>query len=426
MKQRMSNKKTIALFAPFMGLIAVVMAALIVLSVMFAPTISRFLGGIGGDDLSEETLSEGTELVEDIVEEGTVLLKNEDDALPLSADEMTKVNVFGWAAYDWMTSTYGSGYSNTTLTKVKFFDALQAANIQYNTTLYDMYKNFYSATTSKWGMSDLREYRGDVEVGGTRKFVLHEPGADYYTDEIIAEAREFSSVALVVIGRTGGEAADLRFHQEKQVQSDGSSATVTDNTRTYLQLSTEEEEMIAAAAREEYGLDGVELFYNDYKLNDPAKREACVQVVEMLREEGLPVDGIGMQGHYRLSDYLADPEGFLDEFEASVKTFTGLGLDVHITELDIRVYASDDEPQEFDSLPYAVEEQQAEMYAGIFEVLRKYAVPWKAGAGCVTNVTVWGLADDSRAWDTAAHKEYPLLFNEALEPKQAYYAIISF
>ncbi len=247
MKQRMSNKKTIALFAPFMGLIAIVMAALIVLSVMFAPTISRFLGGIGGDDLSEETLSEGTELVEDIVEEGTVLLKNEDDALPLSADEMTKVNVFGWAAYDWMTSTFGSGYSNTTLTKVKFFDALQAANIQYNTTLYDMYKNFYSATTSKWGMSDLREYRGDVEVGGTRKFVLHEPGADYYTDEIIAEAREFSSVALVVIGRTGGEAADLRFHQEKQVQSDGSSATVTDNTRTYLQLSTEEEEMIAAA-----------------------------------------------------------------------------------------------------------------------------------------------------------------------------------
>ena len=146
----------------------------------------------------------------------------------------------------------------------------------------------------------------------------------------------------------------------------------------------------------------------------------------MLREEGLPVDGIGMQGHYRLSDYLADPEGFLDEFEASVKTFTGLGLDVHITELDIRVYASDDEPQEFDSLPYAVEEQQAEMYAGIFEVLRKYAAPWKDGAGCVTNVTVWGLADDSRAWDTAAHKEYPLLFNEALEPKQAYYAIISF
>lgn len=182
----------------------------------------------------------------------------------------------------------------------------------------------------------------------------------------------------------------------------------------------------AAAAREEYGLDGVELFYNDYKLNDPAKREACVQVVEMLREEGLPVDGIGMQGHYRLSDYLADPEGFLDEFETSVKTFTGLGLDVHITELDIRVYASDDEPQEFDSLPYAVEEQQAEMYAGIFEVLRKYAAPWKDGAGCVTNVTVWGLADDSRAWDTAAHKEYPLLFNEALEPKQAYYAIISF
>ena len=129
---------------------------------------------------------------------------------------------------------------------------------------------------------------------------------------------------------------------------------------------------------------------------------------------------------YKLSDYLADPQKFIEGFEESVKTFTGLGLDVHVTELDIRVYENDGDPPAFDSLPLSVELQQAEMYADIFEVLREYSLPWKDGAGCVTNVTVWGAADDSAAWDTEAHKEYPLLFDEEHRPKEAYYSIISF
>lgn len=182
----------------------------------------------------------------------------------------------------------------------------------------------------------------------------------------------------------------------------------------------------ADEARTKYGLDDVELFYNDYALNSANKREACVQLVEMLREDDIPIDGIGMQGHYKLSDYLADPQKFIEGFEESVKTFTGLGLDVHVTELDIRVYENDGDPPAFDSLPLSVELQQAEMYADIFEVLREYSLPWKDGAGCVTNVTVWGAADDSAAWDTEAHKEYPLLFDEEHRPKEAYYSIISF
>lgn len=182
----------------------------------------------------------------------------------------------------------------------------------------------------------------------------------------------------------------------------------------------------ADGARKEYNLEDVGLYYNDYGLNSPSKREACVQLVQMLQEDGIAIDGVGMQGHYRLSSYLQNPEEFLQEFEQSIKTFTGLGVDVQVTELDIRVYASDNDPQSFDSLPMTVEEQQAEMYAGIFEILRRYTVPWKDGAGCVTNVTVWGVADDSKAWDTAAHKEYPLLFGTDHSPKQAYYEIISF
>ena len=233
-----------------MSFLAILMVAVIVLSVIFSDTISLFLYGIGGG-INEKTLNAGTELCEDIVEEGTVLLKNEQDtsgasALPLTEDEISKVNVFGWAAYDWMTSAFGSGFSNTSLKKIKFFPALQEAGIEYNTTLYNMYKNFYSNPVSSWGM-ELEEYRGDIKVGTDDKFILHEPGAAYYTNAVIEEAREFSSVALVVIGRTGGEAADLRFSQEKQVQTNGSKNTTTVTDRHYLELSTEEEEMIAAA-----------------------------------------------------------------------------------------------------------------------------------------------------------------------------------
>lgn len=243
--KKLSTKKTIALFTPFMGLIAVLMAALIIASVIFADTISMFLYGIGSS-----TLAEGAELCEDVTEEGTVLLKNEDGALPLTEDEAKKVNVFGWAAYDWMTSTFGSGFSNTSLEKIKLFPALKNAGIEYNEKLYDMYRNFYSATSigsRDWGKSDWNEYRGDVDVGSTEKFILHEPDSTFYTDSVIQQAKEFSSVALVVIGRTGGEAADLRFEQVKQVQTNGSKSTVTDKTRSYLEISSEEEQVIAAA-----------------------------------------------------------------------------------------------------------------------------------------------------------------------------------
>ena len=236
-----------------MSVIALFMVAIIVLSIIFADTISLFLYGAGSSSISADTLSDGEELCEDITLEGTVLLKNEGgSALPLSEDEITKVNVFGWAAYDWMTSTYGSGFSNTSLEKVKLFPALEKAGIEYNTTLYNMYKDFYSASSighRNWGKDDWNEYRGDVDFGTTKKFILHEPGAEYYTDEIINEAKEFSSVALVVIGRTSGEAADLRFEQVKQIQTNGSNSTVTDSSRTYLELSVEEEQMIEVAKR---------------------------------------------------------------------------------------------------------------------------------------------------------------------------------
>lgn len=182
----------------------------------------------------------------------------------------------------------------------------------------------------------------------------------------------------------------------------------------------------AEEALKEAGAENVQLFYNDFSLNNPYKREACVQLVEMLRAEGIRIDGVGMQAHYNLNTYKKDKEKFMREFEDSVERFTSLGLDVHITELDIQVYSSKSDALLFDSLPYNVEIEQAEMYGDIFAVCRKYSRPQGEGYGVVSSVTTWGVADDHTSQDSDAHKEYPLLFGTDRLPKKAYYEIISF
>lgn len=182
----------------------------------------------------------------------------------------------------------------------------------------------------------------------------------------------------------------------------------------------------ADETRKELGLENIDLYYNDYSLNNPYKREACVRLVKMLQREGIAIDGVGMQAHYRLPNYTKDKQKFLKDFEDSVKAFTELGVDVQITELDICVYASKDDKQEFDRLPLEVESAQAEMFGAIFDICRKYATPWKEGAGRVSGVTTWGVADLNNAHNTAMHREYPLLFSTDKTEKRAYYEIIDF
>lgn len=254
MKKKLSNKVYVALNVPFMIVLVGVMIALIVVASSWSEVISIFMHGYGFNvnERSAEIVEEGRALGEEIVDEGIVLLKNDREAdsdrsaLPLSADEIKKVNVFGWASIDWIAGGYGSGFSNTSLTKMKFYEALDEADIEYNTELHDMYMRFFAQSATDYGKT-WDEKRGDISIPGTKKFRLHEPGAAYYTDEVINNAREFSDVAIVVLGRVGGEGKDLRAYQTKQPQKDGSDEEITVTDRHYLEISTEEEEMLRAA-----------------------------------------------------------------------------------------------------------------------------------------------------------------------------------
>ena len=70
------------------------------------------------------------------------------------------------------------------------------------------------------------------------------------------------------------------------------------------------------------------LFYNDYGLNNPAKREKCYQLVKGMLDRGIPIHGIGMQGHYNVNmDY--------NTVDESLTRFEELGVLIQFTELDI-------------------------------------------------------------------------------------------
>ena len=165
----------------------------------------------------------------------------------------------------------------------------------------------------------------------------------------------------------------------------------------------------------------IKLYYNDYGLLSPAKRDAVVKMVSELRSQGVTVDGIGMQAHYKIATFN------LEEFEKSVKTFTDMGLDVQLTELDLSVYSSASDA-EYNTLPQEVETRQAEVFANIFGVMRRYSTA-EAGKGRACGITFWGVADDGTWLDNypvTGRKDYPLLFDTQHNPKLGYYEVTQF
>ena len=143
------------------------------------------------------------------------------------------------------------------------------------------------------------------------------------------------------------------------------------------------------------------LYYNDYNLNNPKKRQAVYAMAKELREKGVPIEGIGMQGHYNLGTSLT-------EVEDSIKLFASLGTEISITELDVMV----NEAQGQTSLDQTQEIYQAIRYAHLFELFKKYSQ-------VIARVTLWGV-DDPTSW---RHFMFPLLFNGDYSPKLSAIAV---
>jgi len=140
----------------------------------------------------------GEDIAEAITDEGIVLLKNDEDLLPLMNH---KVNVFGVASVIFETGGEGSGTSDESRS-VNLYKGLNNAGIEYNHELYDVYKLLTEEKEHKIGLAQL----ANIILGGETE--VDEPDVEHLTDELISNARDFSDTAIFVISNAGAETAD--------------------------------------------------------------------------------------------------------------------------------------------------------------------------------------------------------------------------
>ncbi|CAM4362279.1 endo-1,4-beta-xylanase [Zobellia roscoffensis] len=172
-----------------------------------------------------------------------------------------------------------------------------------------------------------------------------------------------------------------------------------------------------------------ELYYNDYNMWKPKKREGAIRLIENLQKSGTKINGVGMQGHWGLT------EPSLEDVENSIVAYSKLGLKVAITELDITVlpnpfklegaeisqnFENNEKMNPYpDALPDSVEVQLANRYRDIFELFLKHSDK-------IDRVTFWGVNDQSswlNNWPIKNRTNYPLLFDRKFEAKKAYHAV---
>ncbi len=170
-----------------------------------------------------------------------------------------------------------------------------------------------------------------------------------------------------------------------------------------------------------------ELYYNDYNLWKPAKRDAAIRLVQGLKAKGLRVDGIGEQAHWGIDD----PP--LEAIDAALEAIRASGATPLITELDVDVLPRDPDMWGADltkkakiraetnvypdGLPAAVQQRLARRYADVFTLFLKHGVG---------RVTLWGVTD-ATTWlhdfPIPGRVNYPLLWDRNGHEKPAFEAV---
>lgn len=172
------------------------------------------------------------------------------------------------------------------------------------------------------------------------------------------------------------------------------------------------------------------LFYNDYYNHLPARHNAIYSLLKELKQKGVRVDGVGLQAHLNVEPS-SDPTHqshyqTIENLEKAIRLYASLGLEVHITELDLSVYVGGHPYEEADyytpeTFDEKMQAQQAERYRQLFAMFRR-------NADVITHVTFWGIADDN-TWLSefdSGRQDFPMLFDVNHRPKPAFHSVIDF
>ena len=163
------------------------------------------------------------------------------------------------------------------------------------------------------------------------------------------------------------------------------------------------------------------LFYNDYNTERPEKRERVYHLLKMLVDAKVPVNAVGIQGHWSVF------EPNQKDLIATIKEFSSLGLKVQVTEMDVSIYPWEKNTRaklsgEPDAYTPGLEQRQGDKYAEVFKVFRDYK-------DVISGITFWNISDKHTWLDNypvPGRKNYPLLFDQNLQPKKAYWKVVNF
>lgn len=174
-----------------------------------------------------------------------------------------------------------------------------------------------------------------------------------------------------------------------------------------------------------------QLYYNDYSLENEAKRKGAIDLIKRLKGRGVPIYAVGLQGHDKMDWPTAQQQS------ETIVAFASLGVKVNITELDVDVLPRASQHRGADislnvelraqlnpyanGLPDSVQQALAKRYAELFAVFVKHR-------DSIDRVTFWGVTDgDSwlNDWPVRGRTSYPLLFDRTGNPKPAFYAVMN-
>ena len=212
-------------------LVAVIIGS-VVASVMFFDFANEYWSSLQGSSNSalpaNYTLEDAFETSKEVnvrgMEEGAVLLRNEDNVLPLG--DSARINLFGYASVDTTEAVGSATATGSTLEKYNFKRGFEESGLSVNNDLYEWYKS----NTDKSNTSNFFDFSVEYNVPEVK---LSEIPAD-----VISSAKDYSDVAVYVVGRVGSEESDPPSNMDGEGKYQDT--TYDGRMRKFLQLTDTE------------------------------------------------------------------------------------------------------------------------------------------------------------------------------------------
>lgn len=242
-----STQKTIIKLVVNFSIIVVLLVALMIgnsVAFRFESAITSTLSpAIVDEEAMASSSASGKKMSEEIMRQGSILLKNDNNTLPLDMATSSKVNVFGWHSVEWIYGSIGGTASGIVQPEdgvwenmIDIYDAFDEYGVLYNQKLRNMYLDYATPINSKPATMGEGTYHKEPDI--TDK--------NYYSAELMEYTENFSDTAIVVISRMAGEGMECDKTTQRKKNDKG--VMTEDTTRHYLEITTEEEALLTYVA----------------------------------------------------------------------------------------------------------------------------------------------------------------------------------